>query len=608
MTSIRLSLIVYFSALLLVGLGAVCLLFYMQTQTTLEQKEESTRMLYVKEFQNRCSEAHSQFDKQLVQQTRFLASRARGSNAFFETLVSAGSVSSVLLPGGQVNVPLVGLHPQLVWKRYNRGRPFDLFLAQRNAESREDAFEVEPPDPAHYQLFAADGELMQQSSLESQEQIKLDDDFRRAELYTERLDMVSINGQKFRRVTFKGSVPKSRLASMSFSSRWVPQAGFKGGFRPRRPSIFDAPAPVFYLMCEESLAPVHAQIARFQSEFNTNLADLKQATQDDLSKLNARLWWIALATFAGLVVGGFGVLCLGLRPLNRLSDAVSRVNERDFELHVSTLNLPSELRPIADRLKKTLEQLGKAFEREKQASADISHELRTPLSALLTNLEVALRKPRSAEQYREVLEECRGSGQQMYHLVERLLSLARLDAGAVQMKNQILDVSTLARQCANLVKPIAEERGLSLRVHADTAVHLKADPDKLREVLTNLLHNAIEYNRPEGSIHLSVRRENGHVQLEVRDTGIGISPKARERIFERFFRADPSRQADTPHAGLGLAIVKSYVDLMGGTIDLTSGDEGSTFCIALPAGDVASMDTAKEPLAMAFVASTRVLQ
>jgi signal transduction histidine kinase len=115
-------------------------------------------------------------------------------------------------------------------------------------------------------------------------------------------------------------------------------------------------------------------------------------------------------------------------------------------------------------------------------------------------------------------------------------------------------------------------------------VMLHTDPDKLREVLTNLLHNAIEYNRPEGSIELALGRENGHVLVEVRDTGIGIAPEAREHIFERFYRADPSRQSDGLHAGLGLAIVKGYIDLMGGRISVQSSEgQGTIFRLELPA-------------------------
>jgi heavy metal sensor kinase len=313
------------------------------------------------------------------------------------------------------------------------------------------------------------------------------------------------------------------------------------------------------------------------------LAALKAQTSESLRTLRARLLAISGATFAATVVGTWLLVWLGLAPLRRLSEAVSQVSEKDFRLPFKGRRLPAELRPIVERLTQTLRQLEAAFAREKQATADISHELRTPLAALLTTTEVALRKPRPAEEYRELLEDCRLSGQQMNQAVERLLALARLDAGVATMRPERVDVAALARQCAAVVRPLAEARGLSLRVHGGDGAQLVADPDKLREVLTNLLHNAIEYNRPQGSVDLSVARDDGRVRVEVRDTGIGIPPEVREHIFERFYRADTARGEDGMHAGLGLAIVKGYVDLMGGTIRVESAEgQGSTFRLELP--------------------------
>jgi signal transduction histidine kinase len=117
----------------------------------------------------------------------------------------------------------------------------------------------------------------------------------------------------------------------------------------------------------------------------------------------------------------------------------------------------------------------------------------------------------------------------------------------------------------------------------EETARLLTDPDKLREVLNNLLHNAIQYNRPAGCIDLVVTPCGEEVQFEVRDTGIGIPAEARERIFERFYRADPARAGDGLNAGLGLAIVKEYVELMGGHISVESAPgQGSTFRVQLP--------------------------
>jgi signal transduction histidine kinase len=172
----------------------------------------------------------------------------------------------------------------------------------------------------------------------------------------------------------------------------------------------------------------------------------------------------------------------------------------------------------------------------------------------------------------------------MSKLVERLLALARLDAGVDKLRPCEVDAAALADQCAALVRPLAEARNLTLNVHRNGPALLTADPDKLREVMTNLLHNAIEYNRPHGNVDLTVERRNGTLHVSVADTGIGIAPEVQSQIFERFYRADPARQATGLHAGLGLSIVKGYIDLMGGSIRVESTQGlGSTFCVDLPA-------------------------
>jgi heavy metal sensor kinase len=340
----------------------------------------------------------------------------------------------------------------------------------------------------------------------------------------------------------------------------------------------------FYIQLARDTGPRDAALAQFRAEQDKDLARLdKELASSDATLLN-HLLRISLFTFGATVLGGFWIVRLGLSPLQRLTEAVSKVSAKDFRLPLSDERLPSELKPIVARLTKTLDLLKRAFAREKQAAADISHELRTPLSALLTTIEVALRKPRSPEEYRELLADCQVSGKQMSQLVERLLALARLDAGVDNVRPSEVDVTELAEQCAALVRPLVDARGLRLRVHGDGPAPLNTDPDKLREIITNLLHNAIEYNCPNGAIDLVVQRDNGDLRVEVRDTGIGISAAAREHIFERFYRADPSRQADGLHAGLGLAIVKGYIDIMGGTIDVVSAEgQGSTFRVQFPA-------------------------
>jgi signal transduction histidine kinase len=339
-----------------------------------------------------------------------------------------------------------------------------------------------------------------------------------------------------------------------------------------------------FIHCAYDMDHLDQAYRNLQQRRDEELREDAEKTVADLASLRNRLLLISTLTFLAAIGGTFGLIHAGLSPLRRLSEAVSRVSPHDFRLPFPERRLPAELKPIVGRLRETLALLKRTFAREKQATADISHELRTPLAVLLTTTELGLRKPRTAEQYRELLGDCRSSAQQMNEVVQRLLTLARLDAGVDLLNNRPVDVTQLAVQCATMVRPLAEAQGLTLQVEPSPTLVVNTDPDKMREVLNNLLHNAIQYNRPHGRIDIRVAQDTNRVRLEVSDTGIGIAADATEQIFERFYRADPSRGGDGLHAGLGLALVKEYVGLMGGRIAVNSIEgQGSTFQVWLPA-------------------------
>jgi signal transduction histidine kinase/HAMP domain-containing protein len=344
------------------------------------------------------------------------------------------------------------------------------------------------------------------------------------------------------------------------------------------------PLPNLYLHCAWDTGPDNPWLAPLLAERDARLGAIDAETEVTVKRLQATLAWTVAGTLAAVLVGGWVLVGLGLFPLQRLSHAVSQISAKDFRLPLDPRSLPAEVNPVAERLGRALAQLQAAFEREKRAAADISHELRTPLAALTTTIEVACRKPRTAEQYRQTLDECRAIAGQMSQLVERLLVLAWLDAGADEVRPEPVEVGALVGGVAAIAKPLAEVQGLSLQVRVPRHLTVVTDPDKLREVVMNLTHNAIEYNRPGGEVELTAEPgAKGGVVLEVRDTGIGIPAEMHEKIFERFFRGDPSRQATGVHAGLGLAIVKEYVDRLGGrlTVDSAVG-RGSRFRVELP--------------------------
>ena len=349
--------------------------------------------------------------------------------------------------------------------------------------------------------------------------------------------------------------------------------------------------PKIYVQAARPQAVIDKVIAKFADERDDELTRVRLEVLTERMTLRLRIAFIGLLAFLAVGVGGPLLVARGLTPVGKLSDAVSRVSEKDFNLPHDGRNLTRELAPIHARIVQTLDQLRRAFAREKQAVGDISHELRTPIASLLATIDVSLRKPRTQDQYRATLEDCRAIARQLGHLVERIMTLATLDAGTARTNVIRCDAADLAANCAAVIRPLAEAHGLSFHLRAEPPLELETDPDKLREVLVNLLHNAVEYNQSGGRVELAGRRDGDRVVLEVRDTGIGMTPDVAERIFERFYRADSSRHATGVHAGLGLAIVKEYVDRLGGTIAVESSpDKGSTFRVSLPAADPAESE------------------
>lgn len=594
MKSIRLSLVVYFLLLLALALGVISALVYRMASRALWAKEESTRALLIGQHAAQCQAERDQLDEHILRRARTLArlAQAQSGRNRFQDLLCLGLLAAPLNPHGQLLMP--------VWLAEGTDGPVTHHLRWPPIIRIEFADDViSRQDEGHateyFQIYSELGHPLQHSASLGDKSFTLDPAMRsQLGLFEWHLDDAEVQpGVSVRRVTLKAPVSRFRILQwVPPSERRQPPERRPPAPEPPRPAVArpretpratERPVPALFIQCASDINRRDAALEGFQAKLDEDLANLGEETGVTLSTLRQRLGWISLVTFAATVVGGFWLVQLGLSPLRRLSEAVSKVSVKDFRLPLERRRLPRELRPIVGRLTQTLDLLRRAFAREKQAAADISHELRTPVAALLATTELALRKPRNSEEYRQFLADCQGSGKQMAQLVERLLALARLDAGSDVVRLQQVDVAALAEQCVDMLRPLAESRGLSLRVHCPGPASMPADPDKLREVLTNLLHNAIEYNRPEGSIDVSVERQNGLMRLQVHDTGIGITPEVREHLFERFYRGDASRQADGLHAGLGLAIVKGYVELLHGTIDIDSAPgKGSTFRVHLP--------------------------
>jgi heavy metal sensor kinase len=581
MKSIRLSLIVYFLILFAAALGAVWWSVYQTSAAMVRKSADSKRLLLQEQYSKLVKEAETALDKSLADRARALARLPLWSHDHAESICALGVLGSLPQPHGHLS--------SLVWLLENFPENSQANFVYRMTPREMSVELAEALVPGEYlQINGQDTQLIARSEALDRE-IALPQQARDLDQFNVCHETVRLgSGLRLRAVAIKVSFPKAHPSVLPdpFRGRGNRfQQTDKTGERRGGPRMKGFGPPTVYFLLAKDLKGHDKNLADFQNNLDTGLAQVTDDSDDILASVRTRLLWISGIAFVALAVGGFWLVRLGLTPLARVSEAVSRVSEKDFRLQVEDRRLPSELQPIVERLKQTLEQLQRAFAREKQAAADISHELRTPLAALLTTLDVGLRKERSTEEYHELLRECRAAGQQMSHLVERLLALARLDAGVDHLRPRDVDAGQVAEECAAMVRPLAEAREVRLRVRREGPTYVRTDPDKLREIVTNLLHNAIQYNRPHGEIDVAVNRHNGNFDVQVQDTGIGIPPDVKEQIFERFYRADASRNADDLHAGLGLAIVKGYVDLMGGTIQVDSKvGQGSTFRVRLPAG------------------------
>jgi signal transduction histidine kinase len=192
-----------------------------------------------------------------------------------------------------------------------------------------------------------------------------------------------------------------------------------------------------------------------------------------------------------------------------------------------------------------------------------------------------LNRERDAASYKQTVQACQRAAQRMRKLIESLLALARFDAGQEVLQRQPFDLAQTVQDSVELVQPLAEERGVTITVAADSLA-ITGDAGRLAQVVTNLLTNAIQYNRSEGEVRVTLEPQNGLAVLTVADTGQGIDEENLPRVFGRFFRADASRTG-AGNAGLGLAITKAIVVAHGGTIEVTSTESvGTTFTVRLP--------------------------
>ena len=334
-----------------------------------------------------------------------------------------------------------------------------------------------------------------------------------------------------------------------------------------------------------SVTPMDTASGRYLVELGTSLESI-EAVQDRLLALLGLLLPVLVVCAAG---GGYLLVNWALRPVDRISQSAEQMSMQNLQAQLPVVPTGDALQRLSLSLNHMLARLHDSVQTSRRFLADASHELRTPLAVIKGELQEMVGghtvQGEARERIGSVLEEVA----RLEHLVSGLLALSRLDAGEVQREWNDLDLAELAASTCEQMRLMAEDRGLQLESSGLKKVVVRGDRGRLKQVIVNLLDNAIRFTPRGGTVTLRTAKSGIYNVLEVLDTGIGIPAAALPHVFDRFFRADEARSRDDGGAGLGLSIAKSICSAHGAQIEVYSQvGHGSCFRLSLPRPDTAS--------------------
>jgi two-component system, OmpR family, sensor kinase len=287
---------------------------------------------------------------------------------------------------------------------------------------------------------------------------------------------------------------------------------------------------------------------------------------------------LAVSLAAGWFLAG-----RALRPVDAITLAAQRIAAGDLSQRLTMPAAPDEIGRLAGTFNNMIGRLDASFRQIRQFTSDASHELRTPLTVMKGETELVLRRPRALEDYQSVLESNLEEIDRMTRIVEELLFLSRADMGEVKMESMPVALEALVEDIHRQATLLGQDRNVEVVLGTVMPALVQGDELRLRELLLNLVENAIKYSYPDGKVEISLVTEKQEAILSVTDRGIGIAPGDQTKIFDRFFRTDGARAHTKKGTGLGLAICAWIAESHNGRISVKSElNHGSTFTVTLP--------------------------
>lgn len=282
------------------------------------------------------------------------------------------------------------------------------------------------------------------------------------------------------------------------------------------------------------------------------------------------------------LLGGWFLAGRALRPMDAITLTAQRIAAGDLTQRIQ-ITSTDEIGRLASTFNNMIARLEASIRQIRQFSADASHELRTPLTITKGETELALRKPRSFEVYREVLESNLEKIDRMSRIVDELLFLSRADLGEIKVDSAPVQLDSLVQEIQQQAAVLGQERQVETLLRTIQSAQVLGDEWRLRELFLNIVDNAVKYSRQMGKVEMSLVREGQMARISVTDQGIGISPEEQTHIFDRFYRSDAARTHAQKGTGLGLSICKWIAEVHHGKIQVESVlGKGSCFTVLLP--------------------------
>jgi two-component system, OmpR family, heavy metal sensor histidine kinase CusS len=292
--------------------------------------------------------------------------------------------------------------------------------------------------------------------------------------------------------------------------------------------------------------------------------------QELLARYRFWFWGILLATFAICPLVGYHIAQRGIRPVEEVAATARRISSTNLRERILPEGYPLELASLAGTFNNMLDRLEQSFEQISRFSADIAHDLRTPVNNIRGEAEVALARARTVDEYRDVVESCLEGAVRLSDLIGNLLFLARAESPLTHLNRECVNVGELLDGLCEYYEASAAQGGIALTTVAAEPVIAELDRTLMQRAVGNLISNAVAHTPPGGAVVLATNAEAAAIRIDVTDTGAGIPPEALPRVFDRFFRVDPSRSQASGGTGLGLAIVQGIVLLHGGNVEIAS--------------------------------------